>query len=109
MQNENTSQNTLPLTLDVKPDHQLEAIQAVVHTLAWDLSQPLTLLQLELDFITELGQTPTSETFERLQQAIKQIRSHLRAYQSITSYKTAELAGFTILDINRASSKANQE
>ena len=69
---------------------QLGAALALARTAAHDLNQPLTLLQVELDFVQEFGETPDSETLERMQTAISQMASLLQDYQKIVRFNTFE-------------------
>jgi PAS domain S-box-containing protein len=78
------------LRKELKSRDQLEAVHALARTLAHDLTQPLTILQGELDFILQLGESPSDEVLEAMQEAVTQITNKVRQYQKIIRYRTTE-------------------
>jgi transcriptional regulator with GAF, ATPase, and Fis domain len=86
-----------------KHEEQVKAILTLVRTANHDLSQPLTVLQAELDFALDYGDTPSIETLNHMREAVKLINNYIREYQKIMQFATVEVVeGFTIIDRNRA-------
>ncbi|NWJ44625.1 MAG: GAF domain-containing protein [Chloroflexi bacterium] len=69
---------------------QLQAALIMARTAAHELSQPLTLLQAEIELITDFGEEPTPEVFEEMKKAIFEMTSRIRAYQQIVRLATTE-------------------
>jgi GAF domain-containing protein len=76
------------LLRELKSRDQLEAVHALARTLAHDLTQPLTILQGELDFILQLGEPPNQEVLQIMQTAVTAITNKIREYQKIVRYRT---------------------
>ncbi len=70
---------------------QLEAALTLARTAAHDLNQPLTLLQVELDFVREFGETPDPETLVRMYQSVLEMAELLNGYQKIVRFNTFEM------------------
>ena len=86
-----------------KEQERLMAVLTMARTLAHDLNQPLAVLQAELDLVTELGVTPTEETFKTLQKMVKDMTTHIYDYQKIIRFAKREvLPGLWVIDRNQA-------
>jgi transcriptional regulator with GAF, ATPase, and Fis domain len=89
--------------LEQKKHEQVNAMLTLVRTAAHDLSQPLTILQAELDFALLYGENPSHETLTNMHKAVELIRKYMREYQTIMRFETVEaVEGFTILDRKRS-------
>ncbi len=79
---------------------QLRAVLALARKVAHDLNQPLTVIQAELDFVLQMGDTPTFEVLLRLQEAVSEISNLVREYQKIAQIKFSEpIPGISVIDI----------
>jgi GAF domain-containing protein len=82
-----------------REQERLKAVLSLARTAAHELSQPLTLLQAEIELITEFGQTPDKETYENMRSAINEITERLKQYQRIVRVEYVEPApGISVLD-----------
>jgi transcriptional regulator with GAF, ATPase, and Fis domain len=86
-----------------KQREQVLAVLTLARTALHDLSQPLTVLQAELDFALDYGDNLTLETLQRMSEAVKNISSYMREYQNIMRFETVEAVdGITIIDRQRS-------
>jgi GAF domain-containing protein len=62
---------------------RFNALITMSKQVAHEMSQPLTVLQAELDLITVMGEVPSAETFERMQKAISALTAQVRHHQKM--------------------------
>ncbi len=90
-----------------KEREQLSAVLALARTAAHDLNQPLSVLQGELDLVAIAGISPDEEVLARMQNAVEQMTTRIRAYQKIVRFQMTEaLPGITVLNYHNAGPKS---
>lgn len=78
----------------------LAAIQAMVHTIVYDLTQPLTVLMAEIQFATLFGETPDEASWARMEAAVDYITERLKMYQQVEQLQLiVNEAGTPVLNI----------
>ncbi len=82
-----------------KERDQLAAVLTLARTAAHEISQPLTVLQAELDLalLTEIALD--TESMEQMQQAVVLITNLIRQYQALVRFQTVEaVPGISVID-----------
>jgi signal transduction histidine kinase len=84
-------------------DERLGAILALARLAAHEISQPLAVLQNEIQLMELLGTPPDPVTLQLMLESVSRISERLKAYQQLTSCRIIEaLPGLNVLDSSSA-------